>query len=157
MQKRLIALLSLAALSAVAAEFKKDSIAVPAAELKWEQPYGPQGPSVAIASGDPKKGPVSYFMKFPPGYDSGWHIHDSWYVATVIKGTMTSQGQGDAAPVTLPIGSHYSEPGKKNHKNTCGADGECMIFAFVGETGMTYAPKTAEGKNPAPAPAAAKK
>ncbi len=147
MQKFLFAVLTITAVSAVGAEFKKDSIAIPAADLKWEQPYGPQGPSIAIASGDAKKGPVSYFMKFTPGYDSGWHTHDSWYSSTVVKGTMTSQGQGDAAAVTLPTGSYFSEPGKKNHKNTCTADSECIIFAFV-EKGMTYTPKTADGKAP---------
>lgn len=162
MQKFLIAALSLAAVCAVAADFRKDAMYVPAADLKWEQPYGPQGPWVAISSGDPKKGPVTYFMKFSPGYDSGWHIHDNWYVSTVVKGTMTSQGQGDAAPTTLPQGSYFSEPGKKNHKNTCTGDSECIIFTYV-EKGMTYAPKTADGKNPpkeaaaAPAPAPAAK
>ena len=154
MKKFLIAVLSLTAATAFSADFRKDALYLPAADLKWEQPYGPQGPSVAVASGDAKKGPVAYFMKFTPGYDSGWHTHDSWYASTVVKGTMTSQGQGDAAAVTLPTGSFFSEPGKRNHKNTCSAEGECIIFAYV-EKGMSYTPKTADGKAPPKEPAAA--
>src|SRR5437870_4761984 len=76
------------ALPALAADFKKESMAVPASELKWDHPWGPQGPEVAVVSGDAKKGPASAFMKFPAGYDSGWHTHDGWYVSTVVKGTM---------------------------------------------------------------------
>ncbi len=50
-------------------------------------------------------------------------------------------------PEGLPVGSYYSEPAKKNHKNTCTAEGECIIFVFS-NGGMTYNPKTAEGKAP---------
>jgi quercetin dioxygenase-like cupin family protein len=146
MQKLVLAALLCLGVAASAADFKKETIYTPAADLKWEQPYGPDGPSVAFPAGDPKKGPVALFMKFPAGYDSGWHTHDSWYVATVVKGTMTSQGQGDAAAKELPVGSFYSEPPKKNHKNTCGKDGECIIFGYQ-EKGMTFTPKTPEGKD----------
>jgi hypothetical protein len=154
MKELLITVLFAAALPALAAEkdFKKESIAIPAADLKWEQPFGPQGPFVATV-GDCKKGPCTIFFKLPAGYDSGWHTHDGWYIGTVIKGTATSQGQGDAAPVTLPVGSYFSEPGKKNHRNTCGADSECIILNFA-EKGMTYNPKTADGKAPPKEPAA---
>lgn len=126
-------------------DFKKESIAVPESELKWEKPFGEQGPGVAIIGN--KKGPCAIYFKLAAGYDSGWHTHDGWYVGTVIKGTATSQGQGDAAPVTLPVGSFFSEPAKKNHKNTCTADGECIVLNWA-EKCMTYNPKTADGKTP---------
>ena len=126
-------------------DFKKESIAVPADTLKWEKPYGDQGPEVAIVGN--KKGPCAIYFKMAAGMDSGWHTHDGWYIGTVIKGTATSQGQGDAAPVTLPVGSFFSEPAKKNHKNTCSADGECIVLNWA-EKCMTYNPKTADGKVP---------
>ncbi len=142
-------LLFLAAATAFAQDkpkdFKKESIAVPAGDLKWEKPFGDQGPSIAVV-GD-KKGPCAIFFKMAAGADSGWHTHDGWYVGTVIKGTATSQGQGDAAPVTLPPGSFFSEPAKKNHKNTCSADGECIVMNWA-EKCVTYNPKTADGKTP---------
>ena len=142
-------LLCLSATAAVAQEkekdFKKESIAIPADNLKWEQPYGPQGPSVAVVGN--KKGPCAIYFKMAAGSESGWHTHDGWYIGTVIKGTATSQGQGDAQPTVLPQGSFFSEPAKKNHKNTCTADGECIVFNWA-EKCVTYNPKTADGKAP---------
>jgi quercetin dioxygenase-like cupin family protein len=143
------------------ADHKKEAIYVAAADLKWMpmDPAHPDGPQLAVAAGDPKKGPAGIFMKFPAGFDSGWHTHKNWYVATVVKGTLTAQGQGDAAAKELAVGSFFSEPGGKNHKNTCTAAGECIIFGYL-EKGHTFEPKTAEGKNPpkeAAAPAGEKK
>src|SRR3954471_9034144 len=108
------AVVVLTASVALAADPSKESVYTPASELKWEQPMGAQGPSVAVVNGDPTKGPMAEYMKFPAGFDSGWHTHDDWYEATVVKGTMTAQGQGDATAKTLPTGSYFGEPGKKN-------------------------------------------
>lgn len=124
------------------------------ADLKWEQPFGPQGPSIVIVQGDPKTGPYTMFMKFTAGTDSGWHTHDHSYVATVVKGTMTAQAQGDAAETKLPVGSFFSEPGKKNHRNTCTKDSECIIFGHsMGPQSTTM--MSPDGK-PLPPPAAPK-
>lgn len=137
------------------ADHKKVAIYAPAGELKWNpmDPSQPNGPAIAVAAGEPKKGPIAMFMKFPAGFDSGWHIHKNWYVATVVKGTMTSLGQGDAAAKELPVGSYFSEPGGKNHKNTCTAAGECIIFGYM-EKGHDYEPRMEDGKKVAAAPAA---
>ncbi|HVR63840.1 MAG TPA: DUF4437 domain-containing protein [Polyangia bacterium] len=144
----LIAAATLSATAALAAS--KPSSRMPAADLKWEQPMGAGGPSVAFASGDGKsKGPAEFFLKFPAGFDSGWHTHDANYSAVVIKGTMTAQAQGDAE-IQLPSGSYFGEPGKKNHRNSCTKDSDCVIFVHS-EKGFTFHPMTAEGK-PAPAP-----
>ena len=138
-------------------DHKKTAIYTAAADLQWNpmDPSQPTGPAIAIANGDPKKGDVSMFMKVPAGFDSGWHIHKNWYVATVIKGTMTSQGQGDAAAKELPVGSFMAEPGNKNHRNTCTAAGECIIFGYM-EKAHDFQPKTEDGKNPPKAAAAPK-
>lgn len=160
MSKLLTAFAVLAAGAAIAAEpkpadHKKVAIYMPAADLKWMpmDPSHPDGPALAFAAGEPKKGPVAMYMKFPAGFDSGWHVHKNWYVATVVKGTMTAQGQGDAAAKELPVGSYFSEPGGKNHRNTCTAAGECMLFGYM-EKGHDFEPRTEDGKKVAAAPAA---
>lgn len=116
--------------------------------IKWDMPYGPQGPAFATVHGDAKKknAPTQMFMKFPAGFDSGWHTHDGEYQSVVVKGTMTHQVQGGEEH-KLPHGSHWTNPAKLNHKNTCVADGgECIIFA-VNPKGFSFTPKTAEGKD----------
>jgi quercetin dioxygenase-like cupin family protein len=121
------------------------------ADLKWEQPYGPQGPAISVVSGDPKTGPYTMFLKMAPGSDSGWHIHDHTYVATVIKGTATAQAQGDAAETKLPVGAYFSEPGKKVHRNGCTKESECIVFVHsMGAMSTTMT--TPDGK-PLPPPA----
>jgi Domain of unknown function (DUF4437) len=158
--KNLIAAVAVIAASAAfaadpkPADHRKVSIYLPAADLKWMpmDPAHPDGPQLALATGDAKKGPVAMFMKFPAGFDSGWHVHKNWYVGTVIKGTLTSQGQGDAAAKELPVGSFFSEPGMKNHKNTCLAGSECMIFGYL-EKGHDFEPRGEDGKKLAAAPA----
>jgi quercetin dioxygenase-like cupin family protein len=145
-----------ASLTAATAAFAaaKPSPRVPAADLKWEQPMGAGGPSVAFVVGDAKaKGPTEYFFKFPAGFESGWHTHDGTYGATVLKGTITAQAQGEAAEVQLPVGSYFGEPGKKNHRNSCTKESECLIYVHS-DKGFTFHPMTPEGK---PAPAADKK
>ncbi|HEY2900158.1 MAG TPA: cupin domain-containing protein [Polyangia bacterium] len=142
---------TLAASAAYAAS--KPSPRIPAADLKWEQPMGPNSLSLAFVVGDAKsKGRTEFFLKFPGGFESGWHTHDGDYDATVVKGTMTAQAQGDAAETALPPGSFFGEPAKKNHRNSCTKDGECIIFVRA-EKGFSFHPMTPEGK-PVPAPKA---
>ena len=125
---------------------KGEGLLVPQDKLKWDAPYGPQGPQFATAEGDQKKGPVSMFMKFPAGFDSGWHTHEGEYTAVVVQGHMTHQVQGGAEH-KLAQGSYWTQPGKVNHKNVCLADGgECVIFGWMPK-GFSFTPKTAEGKD----------
>jgi len=123
-----------------------------AENLKWESPMGPQGPSFAFVQSDMKtKGkPVSFFMKFPAGFDSSWHTHDSDYTAVVVKGVITHQVQGGEEH-KLTAGSYWTQGAKGNHTNKCLAEGgECTVFANAPK-GFSFTPKTAEGKDvPAP-------
>lgn len=133
----------------------KTQVQVPAGDLKWEQPYGPQGPSFAAAHGDPKKGPYHTFMKVPAGFDSGWHTHNGDYSSIVVKGTITNTEQGkEAEAKALPVGSFWWQPGKINHKTTCGADSECIV-AISNPKGFSYTAMTADGKKAPPQAAAA--
>src|SRR5947208_2460010 len=126
--KKLIAVaVALSAYSVFAADTKGPRVTPD--QLKWEQPFGAQGPSFAWVNGDQKsKGAVSFFLKVPAGGDSGWHTHSSTYEGVVIKGNFSAQGQGDAAETALPVGSYFGEPGKKNHRNGCSKDGDCLMF-----------------------------
>src|SRR4051812_11468505 len=86
----------------------KQQLQLPAGDLKWEQPFGPSGPKLAFVSGDMKKGPCSFFFKFPAGFDSGWHTHDADYTAVVLAGTMQNVEQGaEAASHPLGVGSAW--------------------------------------------------
>lgn len=119
-----------------------------AEQVKWDMPYGPQGPGFATVHGDAKKknAPTQMLMKFPAGFDSGWHTHDGEYQSVVVKGTMIHQVQGGQEH-KLPHGSHWTNGAKVNHRNACVAEGgECVIFAVLPK-GFSFTPKTAEGKD----------
>ena len=125
------------------------------ADLKWMQPYGPQGPSFAFVQGKfGDKKPASFFLKMSAGADSGWHIHSQDYVGTVLSGNFTEQQQGEAAETKLPAGSYFAQTGKKNHRNGCEKDGgDCVVFVHL-EKGADSIPMTPEGKPMPKAPAA---
>jgi quercetin dioxygenase-like cupin family protein len=126
-------------------------VQVPIDAAKWEQPFGPDGISTSEVAGDKKKGPYTVLMKFPAGFDSGWHTHDADYSGVVIAGTLENVEQGgeaDAKP--LPAGSWWSQPAKKNHVTRCAAGAECLALLSI-KGGFTFHPMTPEGK-PAPAP-----
>ena len=125
-------------------------------ELKWDAPFGPQGPQFAFAVGDmkTKNKQTNMFMKFPAGFDSGWHTHDGEYAAVVVKGSMTHQVQGGVEH-KLAQGSYWTQPGKVNHRNVCLADGgECIVYGSMPK-GFSFTPKTAEGKDVPKEPAKA--
>src|SRR5687768_5438714 len=63
------------AMKPTASKVKGEGMMAPLDTLQWMEPMGAGGPKVAIVHGDPKKGnsDVSFFMKFPAGFDSGWH------------------------------------------------------------------------------------
>jgi quercetin dioxygenase-like cupin family protein len=125
----------------------KPALAVQQADIKWSQPYGPQGPAFGFVIGTfGDKNPASFFIKFGAGGDSGWHIHDNDYEAVVLKGTMTAQQQGEAAEKQLPPGSFFTQPGKQNHRNGCLKDtGDCLLFVRF-DRGANTTPTTPEGK-----------
>jgi quercetin dioxygenase-like cupin family protein len=146
--------LATAAFAAAAAK-KAAEVHVVANDVKWTQPWGPQGPNFGFVIGAMnEKKPASMFVKVAAGFDSGWHIHDEDYEAVVIKGTFTEQQQGDGAETLLPTGSYFSQTGKTNHRNGCTKDGDCMVFVHY-EKGANSKPTTPDGKLvPMPPPAA---
>ena len=127
-------------------KLQKPALQIRQPEVKWSQPYGPQGPSFGFVVGTfGTKTPVSFFIKFPAGSDSGWHTHDEDYESVVLKGTMTAQQQGEGVETSLPVGAYFTQPGKQNHRNGCSKDAECLIFVRFDRGASTH-PMTPDGK-----------
>jgi hypothetical protein len=73
-----------------------------------------------------------------------------------MKGTFTEQQQGDATETLLPTGSYVSQAAKKNHRNGCTKDADCLVYVHF-EKGANSKPMTPEGKPVPPPPPAAQK
>lgn len=101
-------------------------------ELKWGpmNPNGP-GPEMAVVSGDPATGPVSFFIRIPPKGDSGLHTHTSNYRAVLISGSHTHwlAGEKDVKPVGP--GSWWFQPGGQAHGDRCEGPDPCIGFVMV--------------------------
>ena len=140
----------MAGYQSVASEEKRQPIVVRPEELKWQQPFGPSGMSLAFVIGRlGDQNPASYFIRLPAGFKTGWHIHSNDYEAVVLKGTFTAEEQGQPER-ELPVGSFVAQPGRQNHRNGCAGGGEdCLIFIHY-EHGADARPMTPEGK-PLPA------
>jgi len=125
-----VAVFSLVGSAALAKAPAKAMIVTPAADLKWTplMPGNDAGPQVAFVKGDPKKGPVAMFMKFPKGFNSGVHTHSSDYEASVIEGSPIHGAEGEEDAKAMGPGSFFAQPGKVAHFDKCDSDGGCMIF-----------------------------
>jgi hypothetical protein len=138
-----------------AAPAKKDNRQA-AAGLKWETPFGPDGPAMAFVSGDPKTGPFQMFLKLKAGGAAGWHTHDADYNAVVITGQHMHLEQGETTAALLGPGSYWTQAGKANHDDRCDAKGgDCLLF-ITSAGPQTYHAKLADGKDAPPPPAPAK-
>jgi quercetin dioxygenase-like cupin family protein len=129
-------------------------VQLPADELKWEEFY-PGGPveSFIVGSKEAKHGPTAFFIKFKPGFDSGWHVHESEYTAVVLRGTMVETSKGSEAPKDLGPGSYYRQP-TVVHRTQCTGNAECLAYIFE-EGRFSFTPTTEDGKPlPPRAPAA---
>jgi quercetin dioxygenase-like cupin family protein len=131
--------------------FAKAEVHVGQPQVTYVQPYGAQGPSFGFVEGKfGDKKPASFFLKMSAGGDSGWHTHDEDYSAVVIAGTFSEQQQGDDAESLLPVGSYFTQPGKKVHRNGCLKGTDCLIFVHF-DKGASSTPTSRDGK-PLPPP-----
>jgi quercetin dioxygenase-like cupin family protein len=133
-------------------------VQLPSTELKWEEFY-PGGPveSFVVGSKEAKHGPTAFFIKFKPGFDSGWHVHESEYAGVILAGTVLETNKGPEAPKPLGPGSYYMQP-KTVHKTQCIGTAECLVWIFE-EGKFSFTPTTEDGKplptqGPPPASAA---
>jgi anti-sigma factor ChrR (cupin superfamily) len=97
--------------------------------LHWLHPFGPNGPERADISGDEEKGPYSYFLKLPPGFDAGLHTHDHDYTAVVLGGVIENVEQGaEALARPMPAGSVWTQPAKRAHTTRCVSPAPCLVY-----------------------------
>jgi Domain of unknown function (DUF4437) len=134
-------------------------VQLPSAEMKWEEFY-PGGPveSFVVGAKDAKRGPTAFFIKFKPGFDSGWHVHESEYTGVILAGTILETNKGSDAPKPLGSGSYYLQP-KTVHRTQCTSAVECLVWIF--EDGrFSFTPTTEQGEplpKPGPTPAKSNK
>jgi hypothetical protein len=151
MRKLVIAVGILVSVGAVAAAAKAlPHPAMKQDDLKWGQPFGPEGPSIALVEGTFGNGrPASFFVKFTSGGASPWHFHNHDYEGVTLKGTFTEQQKGEAV-VELPAGTWFSQPAKQVHQNTCLKGDDCLVFVHF-DKGADSIITDEEGK-PVPPP-----
>lgn len=123
-------------------------VSIPSGDLRWE-PFFPGGPEEAfvVGSKEAKKGPTAFFIKFKPGFDSGWHVHESAYTAVVLAGTIVETSKGEPAS-RLGAGSYYVQP-TVVHKTECAAGADCLVYIY--EDGKFSFTPTDEAGKPLPA------
>jgi hypothetical protein len=91
-------------------------------------PERPEGPSIAVLSGDPDSGPSDMLLRMPRGAGR-LHIHRSNYRLVVIEGRMQhwpADGAQADAPVLGP-GSYWFQPGGEAHADACLSE-TCLMF-----------------------------
>ena len=110
------------------AQTAKSSAAVltPAADLTWTDVPGFQGLKMAVAEGNPSKGPSHFFIKFEPGFKAPVHHHTANHFVNVVSGTLVLVVDGNET--RLPAGSFFSFSKKQKHATVCEAGAECVLF-----------------------------
>ncbi len=99
----------------------------PAGNMKWTPVEGFPGLQMAVAEGDPTKGPSHFFIKFIPGFTAPLHHHTSDHYVTVLAGTLVLNVDGKDHK--LGPGSYFAFKGKAKHTTRCEPGAECLLFA----------------------------
>ena len=114
----------------------------PVAAIAWQplNPKNPAGVQMAVVHGDVPNGPVSFFMKFPPGSASPQHAHTNDYYGVVVSGTPGHGATADAAATPLTAGAWWYQPGLQFHYDRClGPDAWVLRLTFPAG-GFDYVP-----------------
>ena len=91
-------------------------------------PKNPDGPQIGVVSGNPQKGPSSFYIKLKPG-TMPMHSHSADYTAVSVKGQTKHWVEGtDAEAASLAVGSYWFQPGRQVHGDACIGPGECVLF-----------------------------
>jgi hypothetical protein len=112
----------------------KELVIVPSGEAKFAPATpDPNGPQAAIVSGDPKTGPVAFFLKTKGKAPTHWHTSDYWVVN--LKGEVKHWLPGkDADAKVLKEGSFWFQPGgsdKTAHNDECVTKDGCLSFLVM--------------------------
>ena len=125
---------------------------VPAAEIAYQpvNPEQPQGPGMALLSGDQTQGAFVALARFPGGMITPEHVHTAGYVGVVIAGQI-KDGEGAAKTA----GSYWNNAAQHPHETSCVEGQDCVFFVSMdGAMDMTpTAAPPAEGAEAAPAAA----
>jgi quercetin dioxygenase-like cupin family protein len=115
----------------VAAQEGKASNAtlLPAGEMKFTPVEGFPGLQMAVAEGDPAKGPSHFFIKFAAGFAAPLHHHTSDHHVTVLNGTLVLNVDGKDHK--LGPGSYFAFRGKAKHTTRCEPGSDCLLFTDV--------------------------
>src|SRR5262245_29478796 len=96
-------------LAGFTAQAKPSATVTPAGDLKWVDVPTLAGVHMAVAEGDPTKGPSVFFVRFDKGFTSPEHHHSPDYVGVVLAGTLLNTVDGK--DISLPAGSYFSFKG----------------------------------------------
>ena len=115
---------------------KPEYVLVPSGSAKFApvDPKNPGGIQMAVLSGDPKTGPVAFFLKLPKG-PAPLHWHTSDYYAFTVEGTTRHWLPGkEAEAKPNPAGTFWFQPGGPTgaHGDECVSD-SCTIFVQMSQ------------------------
>jgi mannose-6-phosphate isomerase-like protein (cupin superfamily) len=117
-----VALIAAASVLAIGAG---KSVVVAKANLKWRG-LGIPGVAAAPVSGDMKKGPSRFFLKYPAGFVTPKHHHTADHYVTVVSGTLTLTVDGKQH--RLGPGSYFALTQKAPHTAKVEGNKEAVFF-----------------------------
>ena len=123
-------------------------MAIPAADVKWNEMKDSGGVMFAALTGDSSKGPFTAFVKFPGGMSQPLHSHTANVKLVVVSGTLIG-GADEASAKEFGPGSFRLVPGGWKHVTGCKAGADCVIFIDASakfDQIPAEAPKAAEAK-----------
>jgi len=88
----------------------------------------PDGPAIAVLSGDPDRGPSTMLMRLPR-MTGRMHTHSADYHLVVLEGRMKhwSAGESEATARELGPGGYWFQPGGRPHADSCLSQ-RCVMF-----------------------------
>jgi len=108
---------------------KTGAIMLAAGDIKWTSDPKRPGTYMALAEGDPDKGPAHFFLKYDKGFAGGLHYHTNDHGGWILQGTVILVV--DTVETKLPAGSFYFIKGKKPHIAKCDAAADCVMTVDV--------------------------
>lgn len=100
------------------------AIVMTTADLKWKDMGN--GVTAAPVSGDMEKGASRFFLKYPVGFVTPSHHHDTDHYATVVSGTITLTV--DSKEHKLGPGSYFSLTNKTPHTAKVESNEDAVFF-----------------------------
>lgn len=113
-------------------------------EIEWSEgpPSLPAGAEFAILEGDPSEAvPLTFRLRFPPGYEVPPHYHSVIEHVTVFRGTLHIGEGADATregAIPLGPGDFAALPAKMVHCAWAGPEGVEFQLHSVGPWSITY-------------------